>query len=265
MSIDDKKLGGYCKWFDESICTDLAEGYSFELDDFKAWAKDVMTLRAFKQIRSAFHPDPGFTRDMDKCYQLRYIINKFNDTAMHTFIPGIDMSFDKEGIPLRSRMNSVWQYNKDNPNNYRVNFFYVWMTPKEIFCPTHRFISRSKCREHQHSRLYLQTSNSSEGKFFISSYWCEYSIWNIYTNALTMSCMKAVLNADLQSGISNYTKGMWCLHIDNHYSAGTLFIILHEVHGILAFGTVHVNRVGWPHESINLSVKTNDNGASKCL
>ena len=45
MSIDDRKLGEYCEYFDESICTDLAERCSFELDGFKAWAKDVLTLR----------------------------------------------------------------------------------------------------------------------------------------------------------------------------------------------------------------------------
>ena len=123
MSIDDRKLGGYCEYFDESICTGLAEGYSVQLDGFKAWAKDVMTLRRFKQIRSAFHPEPGFALDGDKCHQLRYVINKFNETAMHTFIPGIDMTFDEGGIPLRSRMNPVRQYNKDKPNKYRVDFF----------------------------------------------------------------------------------------------------------------------------------------------
>ena len=77
--------------------------------------------------------------------------------------------------------------------------------------------------------------------------------------------MKAVLNAVMQSGISINPNGLQQLHMDNHYSAGTLFIILCEVHGILASGTVHVNRGGWPCESMSLSVKTHDCGALKCL
>ena len=116
------RTGWVCEYFDESVCTDLIGRYSVELDGFKAWAKDIMTLRRLKQIRSAFHPEPGFASDGDKCHQWRYIINKFNDTAMHTFILGIDMSFNKGSIPLRSRMNPVWQYNKDKPNKYRVDF-----------------------------------------------------------------------------------------------------------------------------------------------
>ena len=77
--------------------------------------------------------------------------------------------------------------------------------------------------------------------------------------------MKALLNAVIQSGISNIPNGLKWLHMDNYYSAGTLFVILCEVHGIFASGTIHVNRVGWPHESMNLSVKTHDHGALKCL
>ena len=101
----------------------MADRHSVELDSFKAWAKDVMTLRRLKQIRSAFHPEPGFALDGDTCHQLRYIINNFNDTAMHTFIPGIEMSFDKGVILLRSRMNPVWKYNNNKPNKCRVVLF----------------------------------------------------------------------------------------------------------------------------------------------
>ena len=80
-----------------------------------------------------------------------------------------------------------------------------------------------------------------------------------------MSCMKAVLNAVMQSAISNDPNSLQQHHMDNHYSAGALFIILHEVYGILVSGTVHVNRVGWPHKFMNLSLKTHNCGASKCL
>ena len=72
MRIDDRKLDGYCKYFDESICTDLAEGYSVELNGFKAWEKDDMTLKRFKQMRSAFHPEPSFALDGDKSIEINH-------------------------------------------------------------------------------------------------------------------------------------------------------------------------------------------------
>ena len=34
-------------------------------------------------------------------------------------------SFNKGGITLRSRMNPVWQYNKDKLNKYRVDFLHL--------------------------------------------------------------------------------------------------------------------------------------------
>ena len=188
-----------------------------------------MTSRRFKQIRSAFHLKPDFALYWDKCHQLRYIINKFNDTEMHTFIPSIDMSFDEGDIPSRSRMNPVWQYNKVKPNKYRVDCFVLANNSKKKYFVQHIDVS--------------WISNNSEGKSFILSYWCEYSIWNIHTNALTMSCVKAVFNAVMQSGISNDPNGLQWLNRDNHYSARTLLVILCEVHGILASSTVHVNRV----------------------
>ena len=77
--------------------------------------------------------------------------------------------------------------------------------------------------------------------------------------------MKAVLNVVMQSGIRNDPNGLQRLHMDNHYSAGILFVILCEAHGILTSGTMHMKRVGWPSESMNLSVKTHDGGALKCL
>ena len=39
MSIDDRKLGGYCEYFDESIGTDLAEVYPVNMDGFRPWQK----------------------------------------------------------------------------------------------------------------------------------------------------------------------------------------------------------------------------------
>ena len=67
------------------------------------------------------------------------------------------------------------------------------------------------------------------------------------------------------TGISNDPNGLRKLPMDNHYSAGTPFVIFPEVHVILASGSVCVNRVGWPCESMNHSIKMHDHGVLKCL
>ena len=56
---------------------------------------------------------------------------------MHTFVSGIDMSFNKGGIPSRSRMNPVWQYNKDKPNKYWVDFFVLANKSKKKYFVQH--------------------------------------------------------------------------------------------------------------------------------
>ena len=98
-SIDDRRVGGYTEYFYDDIFTDLAEDYSIKIKAFASRAKDVMTLIHFKQICSAFHPKPHFATSRDKCHQLCYAINKLNDTAKHTFIPGIDQSIYESDIP----------------------------------------------------------------------------------------------------------------------------------------------------------------------
>ena len=94
MSIDDRRVDSYAEYFYDEIFTDLAENYSINIKGFTSWAKDVMTLHHFKQICFAFHPKLHFTANGDTCHQLCYAIDKLNDTAKHTFISGIDQTFD---------------------------------------------------------------------------------------------------------------------------------------------------------------------------
>ena len=107
MSIDKRRIGGYTEYFYDEIFTDLAENYSVNIKGFTTWAKDVMTLCHFKQNHSAFHPKLHFATNKEKCHLLHYAINKLNDRAKHTFIPGIILSHDEGGIPSRSHLKSV--------------------------------------------------------------------------------------------------------------------------------------------------------------
>ena len=120
ISFESRKMGGYTSFFQDNPVITMGTGYSVQLRGFDPWAKDIMSLIRFKQIRVAFHPEAGQTQCGDKCHQLRYFIRRFNECAKKTFNLGPNASFDEGGIAMRSRYCPVRQYNKDKPNKYRV-------------------------------------------------------------------------------------------------------------------------------------------------
>ena len=123
ISLEPRKMGGYKSYFTEQHSITAANGYSTSLRGYHAWAKDVMSLLRFKQIRSAFRSECDRYDPNDKCYQLRWFIRQFNFMARKVFHLGPNASFDEGGIPMRSRFCPVRQYNKDKPAKYRVDFF----------------------------------------------------------------------------------------------------------------------------------------------
>ena len=123
ISLEPRKMGGYTTYFSDESVIAMGSTYRCKLRGYEPWAKRIMTLVRFKQIRSAFHPETGTSLCGDKCHQLRYIIRMFNDVAKKTFHLGPDVAFDEGGVAMRSRYCPVRQYNKDKPDKYRVDFF----------------------------------------------------------------------------------------------------------------------------------------------
>jgi hypothetical protein len=72
---------------------------------------------------------------------------------------------------------------------------------------------------------------------------------------------KAVVNAIMSSGLSDYSNGMREIYMDNCYSSPTLFVLLREKYGILACGTIRSNLKGWNSNVMNLK-KSVPRGAS---
>ena len=56
ISMEPRKMGGYTSYFQENPVVSLANGYSVQLRGFDAWAKDIMPLIRFKQIRGCILP-----------------------------------------------------------------------------------------------------------------------------------------------------------------------------------------------------------------
>ena len=121
-------MGRYLSYFQDNPVVHMGGNYNVRLRGFDPWAKEIMALIRFKQIRSAFHPEAGLS-DLtgDKCHQLRYFIRTFNESAKKTFNLGPNASFDEGGIPMRSRYCPMRMYNKDKPDNFRVDFLF-WLT-----------------------------------------------------------------------------------------------------------------------------------------
>ena len=102
--MEPRKMGGYATYFQDNVYMDMGGGYKVKLRGFTCWAKEIMPLDRFKQIRSAFHPEAGDNKESgDKCHQLQYFICRFNEKARNIFYLGPNVSFDEGGVPMRSR------------------------------------------------------------------------------------------------------------------------------------------------------------------
>jgi hypothetical protein len=128
ISIMERDAGGYPSYFakeNKKLYTGtLSSSYMTVVSDSAGWAWKYMSIKRFKQIRSAFHPEKKAAgMGGDKCYQLRSAINHLNEASRRTFVPSGNLAFDEGGIACRSRLCPVRQYNKDKPDPYRVDFF----------------------------------------------------------------------------------------------------------------------------------------------
>jgi hypothetical protein len=120
ISISPLNLGGYEAYFSNKFRTVTYDGiYKMDIDVNVGWAAKYMSLKRFRQVRRAFHPEHRAAAAAgDKCYQLRYALNCLNQASLNTYIPGRDLSFDEGGVSMRSRLCPVRQYNKDKPNKF---------------------------------------------------------------------------------------------------------------------------------------------------
>ena len=86
------------------------------LNLYPAWASKVFRVSGFQQIRAVFHPEIEKSTTGDKVHQLQYVLNYLNTALKRTFVPGLNLSFDKGGIALRSKFCPVRQYNQSKPD-----------------------------------------------------------------------------------------------------------------------------------------------------
>ena len=223
ISLEPRKMGGYESYFVENQSLTLASGYTASLRGYNAWAKDIMSLVRFKQIRSAFRSECHQYDINDKCYQLRWFIRHFNYMAKKTFNLGPNASFDEGGIAMRSRFCPVRQYNKDKPAKYRVDFF-ILADSRDYFI--------------YHLDVYQGANQANI---------------DIHPNIKHLpTTQKAVANAILKSGIDNDKDGCRYLFMDNRYAAPQLFALMLTNYNIRAVGTCKANRVGFESEALKL-------------
>jgi len=134
ISLNPIDGGGYCAYFHTNNMTVKAENgplqQHYEIVGTKGFMASIdpkyrMSLNRFKQIRGAFHPEDKFLGNQkgDKCYMLRAQLNEINTRSMTNFVPEANLAFDEGGIACRSRYCPVWQYNKDKPDKFRIDFF----------------------------------------------------------------------------------------------------------------------------------------------
>ena len=59
-------------YFEDNPVITVGNNYVAQLRGYDPWAKDVMSLIRFKQVRSAFHPQVGKSNYRDKCLTIFY-------------------------------------------------------------------------------------------------------------------------------------------------------------------------------------------------
>ena len=121
ISLMPRDAGGYPAYFREGNENILG----LEIKDTGGFARKYMPLWRYKQIRSAFHPEPKYVgiNSGDKAYQMRHAIETLNAAAARTYHVGGDLAFDEGSIGSRSRMNPIRQYNGSKPDKFRIDFF----------------------------------------------------------------------------------------------------------------------------------------------
>ena len=223
ISLEPRKMGGYQSYFTEQLSITASNGYSTSLRGYHAWAKDIMSLLRFKQIRSAFRSECDRYDPNDKCYQLSWIIRQFNFMAKKIFHLGPNASFDEGGIPMRSRFCPVRQYNKDKPAKYRVDFFILADSRDYFIYHLDVYQGKNKANIDIHPSVrHLPTTQ------------------------------KAVANAILKSQIANDLDGCRYLFMDNRYAAPQLLALMLTNYNIRAVGTCKANRKGFESDALQL-------------
>ena len=232
ISMEPRKMGGYESYFQDPPQIHLGVGYNVRLTGFEPWARNVMPLVRFKQIRSAFHPEAGKSElTGDKCHQLRYFIRAFNERARHVFHLGPKASFDEGGIPMRSRYCPVRMYNKDKPDKFRVDFFIL--ADSKYYFIFHLDVYQGKNKANIDIAPMISTLPTTQ---------------------------KAVANAIIKSGINNDVHSCCHIFMDNRYAAPQLFAIMLKEWNIRGVGTCKSNRKGFPSAKLPL-VNSADRGS----
>lgn len=228
MPIDG---GGYPAYFREG---DVEVKYSNShkarlIQDTKGFAYKYMSIRRFRQIRMAFHPED---KDLagtggDKCYQLRRAINSLNQSAKSVFDAGCYFCFDEGGCGCRSRFCPVRQYNKDKPKKFRVDFFILACSATYAIFHIDVYQGRNATNVGVDERLHdLPTTQ------------------------------KATMNAVL-SAFGVEERGARHLALDNRYQCPELAALLITKCNVYSTGTCRRNRKGWNRDLFNLTKNQN--------
>jgi hypothetical protein len=92
ISLNSLEFGGYTVyWRENNHNIRLKNGQVIELQGTTGWAKDIMPLWRFKQIRIAFHSADKQTESGgsgDKCYMLCTALENLNQASRNTFVLG---------------------------------------------------------------------------------------------------------------------------------------------------------------------------------
>jgi hypothetical protein len=230
MSLTPMDCGGYRYYFtDQDISVDPggAGNEPLVIEGTTHVVSRYMTLRRFRQIRGAFHPeDKAASEGGDKCYQLRHLVNRFNMATKDAFHTPTQMSFGEGGIGCHSRYCPVRQYNSSKPKPYHISLF---------------ILSSATTYQILHLDIY---QGRNEANVNINPQLHDFP-----------TTQKAVANACFERNLHQETQGFRHIAADNWYSYPQLCVTLQEQFNCYLTGTCRGNRKGWDKDIMNLSKK----------
>lgn len=167
-------------------------------------------------------------------YQLRHLVNTFNNTSSRTFHVPTDLAFDEGGVGCRSRYCPVRQYNKDKPQKFRVEML---------------IMSAAKTYQILHLEIYQGKNGNNVG---------------VHPDLVDLpTTQKMVANAAYSLGLNGgvaSVEGARHIAMDSRYQCPELAILLREKCNLYSSGTCRTNRKGWKDTGLSLVKKDTDRG-----
>ena len=132
--VDPWNLGWYTSYVKSILRVICGQGYMISIEVYVGCSTKIISISCFRHIRSTYRSEFAEPAVVDKCQQLRFMIQCINRSAARTFDLGANSDFLKGGIATRSCFCCSHKYNKYKPKAILIDFFVLANIRYYFFC-----------------------------------------------------------------------------------------------------------------------------------